>query len=740
MRIIFLVFSIATSVVFADYFGGGNATRLQGYAVSASAPSNNQCLVSDGTTWSPGSCSTGAGDVAGPGSATDNGFCRFDGTTGKLIQNTGTGSSLSDAGVGTFTGLVSPTHNSAASLALEALGVGGAVSLTAGTASLYVSQANGTEVFGAPGLTIWDGDLHFQNNKGLGSSGASDNPAYLYLENLTASRALASDANNKVVSSATTATELGYVNGVTSAIQTQLNAKQSTSLTSAHILVGNGSNVATDVAVSGDLTLANTGAFTLNTVAVNKGGTGVTSVTTAPAASAWAGWDANSNLSANSCIQGYATTATAAGTTTLVVGSAAQQYFTGSTTQTVKLPVTSTLVTGQSFLIVNLSSGVVTLQSSGANTLQAMAANTQLIATVISTSGTGTASWNWSYSSIQNSLAGGVTTMAAVGSTPNANSASISGSTLTLQPADATNPGVVTAGTQTFGGTKTFANIVDSGLTASQVVATDASKNLVSLAYSNAGVANQLVQADSSGNINASAYLTSVRATIGNFGLNVTTNSLTSSSFPWYIGPGNGTYTLNINSGYAGVGQHLSEDIDGNTLNIGYGYLSKISSFNYGFFKTLGLGYAQGDSVPTKVIGQIIVKTGTNLKLTADATSINGHVKSQGTAPTTTPNANLGTGGTCAVSHATDTTGQVALTGGTVSLSSGAQCAVNFNTAYAVAPICIMWPADSNAAANIAVIGQYVTSSTSAMTLNFAVAATALTTYTWNYSCIEPGS
>lgn len=39
----------------------------------------------------------------------------------------------------------------------------------------------------------------------------------------TASRALASDASGFIVPSATTATELGYVNGVTSAIQTQLN-------------------------------------------------------------------------------------------------------------------------------------------------------------------------------------------------------------------------------------------------------------------------------------------------------------------------------------------------------------------------------------------------------------------------------------------------------------------------------------------------------------------------------------
>jgi len=41
---------------------------------------------------------------------------------------------------------------------------------------------------------------------------------------LTASTALASDANKGIVSSSTTATELGYVHNVTSAIQTQLNA------------------------------------------------------------------------------------------------------------------------------------------------------------------------------------------------------------------------------------------------------------------------------------------------------------------------------------------------------------------------------------------------------------------------------------------------------------------------------------------------------------------------------------
>lgn len=51
------------------------------------------------------------------------------------------------------------------------------------------------------------------------------------------------------------------------------------SLTSAHILVGSGSNVATDVAASGDLSLANTGAFTLANTAVTPGSYTLASIT-----------------------------------------------------------------------------------------------------------------------------------------------------------------------------------------------------------------------------------------------------------------------------------------------------------------------------------------------------------------------------------------------------------------------------------------------------------------------------
>lgn len=47
-------------------------------------------------------------------------------------------------------------------------------------------------------------------------------------------------------------------------------------------------------------------------------------------------------------------------------------------------------------------------------------------------------------------------TLGAVGSTPNANGASLSGQVLTLQPVDASFPGVMTTGAQTIPGSKTF--------------------------------------------------------------------------------------------------------------------------------------------------------------------------------------------------------------------------------------------------------------------------------------------
>jgi len=66
--------------------------------------------------------------------------------------------------------------------------------------------------------------------------------------NLTASRALSSDASGKVAVATTTLTELNYVNGVTSAIQTQLNAKQTTDATLTALAAYNTNGILTQTA------------------------------------------------------------------------------------------------------------------------------------------------------------------------------------------------------------------------------------------------------------------------------------------------------------------------------------------------------------------------------------------------------------------------------------------------------------------------------------------------------------
>tara|TARA_Y100000389_G_scaffold186956_1_gene207877 strand:+ start:1305 stop:2714 length:1410 start_codon:yes stop_codon:yes gene_type:complete len=86
------------------------------------------------------------------------------------------------------------------------------------------------------GIRDNDGTLQYKNSGGSwanitsGGGGTTITGAATTIdtENLTVSRALVSDTNGKVAVSTTTSTELGHVSGVTSAIQAQLNGKQST--------------------------------------------------------------------------------------------------------------------------------------------------------------------------------------------------------------------------------------------------------------------------------------------------------------------------------------------------------------------------------------------------------------------------------------------------------------------------------------------------------------------------------
>jgi hypothetical protein len=136
---------------------------------------------------------------------------------------------------------------------------------------------------------------------------------------------------------------------------------------------------------------------TLATPVINGLPTG-TGVASASTASTLVARDANKNIAINNSIADYTTTATAAGTTTLTVGSTYQQFFTGTTTQIVQLPVTSTLTLGHTYYIENNSTGAVTVNSSGANAIVVLAGGTNAEFTCILTSGTTAASWAYKYS------------------------------------------------------------------------------------------------------------------------------------------------------------------------------------------------------------------------------------------------------------------------------------------------------------------------------------------------------
>jgi len=93
-----------------------------------------------------------------------------------------------------------------------------------------------------------------------------------------------------------------------------------------------------------------------------------------------------------------------------------------------------------------LTAGVVTYPNTNGTNGQVLTANTN-----------GAASWT--------TVSGGVTTVGSISGSSNVKGATISGTTITLSPADVTNGGIVTTGAQTFEGAKTFnADLIVNGL------------------------------------------------------------------------------------------------------------------------------------------------------------------------------------------------------------------------------------------------------------------------------------
>lgn len=137
--------------------------------------------------------------------------------------------------------------------------------------------------------------------------------------NLTTSKALISDASGKVAVSAVTDTELGYVSGVTSAIQTQLNSKQATLVSGSNINTVNGNSLldSTDVPFvlpysQVSMYSANPNSTTLNSfggATLNITGTGASKLTGSPAGtsvySAKTGIEYSGTAASSSSIAGW---------------------------------------------------------------------------------------------------------------------------------------------------------------------------------------------------------------------------------------------------------------------------------------------------------------------------------------------------------------------------------------------------------------------------------------------------
>lgn len=171
-------------------------------------------------------------------------------------------------------------------------------------------------------------------------------------------------------------------------------------------------------------------AVTSGTLAVAQGGTGVTTSTgtgsvtlnTAPTISL---------PTIDNIKMGYTTVATAAGTTTLTASSNYRQFFTGTTTQTIVLPVTSTLVTGIAWEIENNSTGLLTVNSSGGNLVGTIPAGVCAHFVCIGTTLTTAADWDIDYIS--------TTTITGTGSTVLSASPTLTGTPLAPTASSGTN-------------------------------------------------------------------------------------------------------------------------------------------------------------------------------------------------------------------------------------------------------------------------------------------------------------
>jgi hypothetical protein len=367
--------------------------------------------VYNGTEWQKVDNTDAGGDVVGPASSTDNAIARFDSTTGKLLQN----SVVTIGDTGATTGITTL-----------------AASTSVTTPIVQATNSAGLALRNSAGTT--------QISMG---AGGGDNASINVSTNI--------NGTNAQIDISPTGT--GHVHIKPTGVN---------SVEIAPTFVGEMDNVtigAVTPAAGSFTNLTTTNAPTFGAaLPLASGGTGATS-----------------NVGAMANLIGFTTTATAGGTTTLTNTSTYYQLFTGTNTQTVTLPVTSTLQQGWSFHIVNNSTSGVTVRTSGANTLITVIAGTTVMCTCIATGGTGIADWEAGFTDFSTATGTGAVVLATA---PTFNGVIIGGSinantnTASILLGSAQTTGIWTAGGASGTGTMTLGQSTVSQTTNIQAGAT----------------------------------------------------------------------------------------------------------------------------------------------------------------------------------------------------------------------------------------------------------------------------
>ncbi len=327
------------------------------------------------------------------------------GTISSGIWN-GTTIALANGGTGATTAAAARTNLGLGSIATKSTIADADVDASAAIAfsKLNITKANITGLGVQEGLTA---------GSGISISGGTISATGLTTSNLSSSAGITVDqlASKTTTLGSTTMTLGGTVTSVTG-----LTSVTSTGFTGA--LTGNAST-ATTLATSRNI----------NGIAFN----GSADITIAADANTLTGTTLASNVVSSSLTSvGTITTGVWSGTAIAIAKGG-----TGATTKAAAFDALSPMTT---------SGDIIYGGTSGTGTRLGIGTNGQVL-----TLASGVPSW---------ASPTGITALAAIGSTPNANGGTISGTTFNLQPADATNGGILTAGTQTIGGSKTFSATV----------------------------------------------------------------------------------------------------------------------------------------------------------------------------------------------------------------------------------------------------------------------------------------